>query len=134
MVHLSKIDFSVLYSEGVAKGRITINEFVDMISTSAAKTFGLFPQKGTIAIGSDADLVLFDPNVERVISAETHHMNVDYNAFEGLKVKGEPISVLSRGEFVIKDKEFVGKLGSGQYIRREVKKDEKTVTVKYTTK
>lgn len=122
--------FSVLYSEGVAKGRITINEFVDMISTSAAKTFGLFPQKGTIAIGSDADLVLFDPNVERVISAETHHMNVDYNAFEGLKVKGEPISVLSRGEHVIKDKEFVGKLGRGQYIRREVKKEENPAITK----
>jgi dihydropyrimidinase (EC 3.5.2.2) len=79
-------------------------------------------KKGTIAIGSDADLVLFDPNQERVISAETHHMNVDYSAFEGLKVTGEPISVLSRGDFVIKDKEFVGSLGRGQYIKRQVQK------------
>ncbi|WP_102692308.1 dihydropyrimidinase [Rummeliibacillus pycnus] len=116
--------FSILYSEGVAKGKITINEFVDMISTNAAKIFGLFPQKGTIAVGSDADIVLFDPNKERVISADTHHMNVDYSAFEGLTVKGEPVSVLSRGEFVVKDKEFVGEFGRGQYIKRKVKKGE----------
>lgn len=113
--------FSVLYSEGVAKGRITENEFVDMISTQSAKIFGLFPKKGTIAVGSDADIVLFDPTVKRTISAETHHMNVDYNAFEGLEVTGEPTSVLVRGEYVIQDKKFVGQLGSGKYIRREVK-------------
>lgn len=122
--------FSILYSEGVETGRLTINEFVDMISTSAAKIFGLFPQKGTIAVGSDADIVLFDPNVEREISAATHHMNVDYNAFEGLKVKGEPISVLSRGEYVIENKEFVGELGRGKYIKRRVTKTEGKVTVK----
>ena len=110
--------FSILYSEGVDKGRITLNQFVDMISTRAAKLFGLYPKKGTIAVGTDADLVLFDPKVERVISAKTHHMAVDYNPFEGMNVKGEPISVLSRGEFVIKDKQFVGKPGAGQYIKR----------------
>ena len=120
--------FSVLYSEGVAKGRITLNEFVDMISTQSAKIFGLFPKKGTIAVGSDADIVLFDPNVDRVISAETHHMNVDYNAFEGLAVKGEPTTVIVRGEYVIKDKQFVGTLGSGQYIRREVKNIETVIS------
>lgn len=109
---------SILYSEGVDKGRITLNQFVDLVSTRAAKLFGLYPKKGTIAIGADADVVLFDPNVERVISAETHHMAVDYNPFEGMKVKGEPVSVLSRGEFVIKDKQFVGKPGAGQYIKR----------------
>ena len=111
--------FGILYSEGVAKGRITINEFVDMISTSAAKTFGLFPKKGTIAIGSDADIVLFDPAVKRVISAETHHMNVDYNPYEGWEVAGEVQSVLVRGEYVVKDKTFVGTLGSGQYLKRK---------------
>ena len=111
--------FGILYSEGVAKGRITVNEFVDMISTSAAKTFGLFPKKGTIAIGSDADIVLFDPNVKRVISAQTHHMNVDYNPYEGWEVTGEVQSVLVRGEYVVKDKTFVGTLGSGQYIKRK---------------
>ena len=111
--------FGILYSEGVAKGRITVNEFVDMISTSAAKTFGLFPKKGTIAIGSDADIVLFDPNVKRVISAQTHHMNVDYNPYEGWEVTGEVQSVLVRGQYVVKDKKFVGTLGSGQYIKRK---------------
>ncbi len=111
--------FSVLYSEGVKKGRITLNQFVDIVSTQAAKLFGLFPQKGTIAVGSDADIVLFDPNKERVISAETHHMNVDYSALEGMKVVGEPISVLVRGEYVIKDKQFVGKQGSGKYLKRK---------------
>ncbi|OQM45444.1 dihydropyrimidinase [Anoxybacillus sp. UARK-01] len=110
---------SILFSEGVKKGRITLNQFVDITSTRIAKLFGLFPKKGTIAVGSDADLVIFDPNVERVISAETHHMAVDYNPFEGMKVAGEPISVLSRGEFVVRDKVFVGKPGYGQYLKRE---------------
>lgn len=110
--------FSLLYSEGVRKGRISLNQFVDVISTASAKLFGLFPKKGTIAVGSDADLVIFDPNVERTISVDTHHMNVDYNAFEGMKVTGVPVSVMCRGEFVIRDKQFVGKPGFGQYLRR----------------
>lgn len=118
--------FSILFSEGVAKGRISINEFVDMISTSAAKIFGLYPQKGTIAIGSDADIVLFDPTVKREISANTHHMNVDYNPYEGWEVIGEPVSVFVRGEYVIKNKEFVGVLGSGQYIKRSLQPTAKT--------
>ena len=110
--------FSLMYSEGVVKGRLSLNQFVDVIATRAAKLFGLFPQKGTIAVGSDADLVIFDPKIERVISAETHHMNVDYNPFEGMRVTGEPVSVLSRGEFVIRDKQFVGTKGSGRYLKR----------------
>ncbi|MCA1029791.1 dihydropyrimidinase [Bacillus timonensis] len=109
---------SILFSEGVKKGRISLNQFVDITSTRIAKLFGLFPKKGTISVGADADIVIFDPNVERVISAETHHMAVDYSAFEGMKVTGEPVSVLSRGEFVIRDKQFVGKVGSGKYIKR----------------
>lgn len=110
---------SILFSEGVKKGRISLNQFVDMISTRSAKLFGLFPQKGTIAVGSDADLVIFDPNVERTLSAETHHMAVDYNAFEGLQVTGEPVSVLSRGEFVVQNRQFVGESGHGQYLKRK---------------
>ncbi|MDF2922242.1 MAG: phenylhydantoinase [Paenibacillaceae bacterium] len=111
--------FSILYSEGVEKGRISLHKFVDVIATQSAKLFGLFPQKGTIAIGSDADIVIFDPHVKRTISADTHHMNVDYNAFEGFEVTGEPVSVLVRGEFVIRDKQFAGTPGSGQYLRRK---------------
>ena len=110
---------SILYSEGVHKGRLSINKFVDVVSTASAKLFGLFPRKGTIAIGSDADIVIFDPTVQRTILAETHHMKVDYNAFEGMRVTGEPITVLSRGEFVIRDRTFVGKPGYGRYLHRE---------------
>ncbi|WP_078379585.1 dihydropyrimidinase [Sutcliffiella halmapala] len=109
---------SVLFSEGVKKGKISIHQFVDIVSTRVAKLFGMFPKKGTIAVGADADLVIFDPNKERVISASTHHMAVDYNAFEGMKITGEPVSVLVRGEFVVQDKQFVGKAGSGQYVKR----------------
>ncbi|MFC5531915.1 dihydropyrimidinase [Cohnella yongneupensis] len=111
--------FSLLYSEGVRKGRLTLHKFVDVVSTTSAKLFGLFPQKGTIAIGSDADIVIFDPMIERTLSAATHHMKVDYNAFEGMQVVGEPVSVLVRGEFVIRNKTFVGKPGSGQYLHRK---------------
>ncbi|MGN8646777.1 dihydropyrimidinase [Gracilibacillus sp. HCP3S3_G5_1] len=110
--------FSILFSEGVKKGRITLNQFVDIIATRSAKLFGMYPKKGTIAVGADADLVLFDPNQERTLSVNSQHMAVDYSAFEGMKVTGEPITVLSRGKFVIKDKQFVGELGSGEYIKR----------------
>ncbi|MFD0697969.1 dihydropyrimidinase [Paenibacillus sp. GCM10027628] len=110
--------FSILYSEGVAKGRITINQFVDIVSTRVAKLFGLFPRKGTIAIGCDADIVIFNPNVTRTISAASHHMNVDYNPFEGIVITGEPVTVMSRGEYVIKNKQFVGTPGSGQFVKR----------------
>ncbi|MBM7600664.1 dihydropyrimidinase [Virgibacillus halotolerans] len=109
--------FSVLFSEGVKKGRISLNKFIDLTSTQAAKLFGLFPQKGTIAPGSDADIVLFDPNAERTISVDTHHMNVDYSALEGMRIIGEPVTVLSRGDYVIKDKQFVGKPGNGKYLK-----------------
>lgn len=110
---------SILFSEGVKKGRISLNQFVDISSTRSAKLFGLYPGKGTIAVGSDADLVIFDPNIKRTISSETHHMAVDYNAFEGMEVTGEPVSVLVRGEFVIREKQFVGNAGSGQYLKRK---------------
>jgi len=110
---------SILFSEGVKKGRISLNQFVELTSTRAAKLFGLFPKKGTIAVGADADIVIFDPTVERLISAETHHLAVDYNAFEGMKVTGEPVSVMVRGEFVVRDKQLVANPGSGQFLKRE---------------
>ncbi len=110
--------FTLLYSEGVAKGRITIHQFVDLVSTASAKLFGLFPRKGTIAVGSDADLVLFDPSAKRILSAGSHHLKVDYSAFEGMEATGEPVSVLLRGQFVVRDGEFVGQAGCGQYVPR----------------
>lgn len=110
--------FTIMYSEGVHKGRISLNQFVDMTSTKVAKLFGLYPRKGTIAVGGDADIVIFNPNATRTISAQTHHMNVDYNPFEGIEVHGEVRDVLSRGTFVIANKQFVGTKGAGQYLKR----------------
>ena len=84
----------LLYSEGVAKGRISLNKFVEVSSTNAAKIFGMFPRKGTIAVGSDADIVLFDPKAKHQLSAKTHHMNVDYSGYEGWEVEGKVKTVL----------------------------------------
>ncbi|PYT06694.1 MAG: dihydropyrimidinase [Acidobacteria bacterium] len=109
---------SLIYNGGVAAGKIGLNRFVELTSTSAAKLFGLFPRKGTIAVGSDADIVVFDPNEEMTISAASHHMNVDYSAYEGMKVKGVTKTVLSRGRVVIDDGKYVGKPGDGQFLRR----------------
>jgi dihydropyrimidinase len=92
---------------------------VEVVATAPAKLFGLFPRKGTIAVGSDADLVIFDPNEEQVISAKTHHMRVDYSMFEGIQVKGVAKTVLSRGRAVIDAGKFVGRPGSGQFLRRQ---------------
>src|SRR5277367_596295 len=110
---------SLIYSGGVHGGKFSANRFVQLVSTAPAKLFGLYPRKGTIAIGSDADLVIFDPNAEQVISAKTHHMRVDYSMFEGMRVKGVPKNVLSRGRTIIENGKFVGKAGSGEFIRRQ---------------
>jgi dihydropyrimidinase len=109
---------SLVYNGGVVQGRINVNRFVEITSTAAAKIFGLFPRKGTIAVGSDADIVIFDPNRKMTISAETHHMNVDYNCYEGMEVQGVPETVLSRGNLVIENGKYVGKPGNGQYLKR----------------
>jgi dihydropyrimidinase len=109
---------SLVYNGGVAAGRITVNRFVEITSTSAAKIFGLFPRKGTIAVGSDADIVIFDPNEEMTISAKTHHMNVDYSCYEGMRVKGVTKTVLSRGRVVIDEGKYTGKAGQGQFLKR----------------
>jgi dihydropyrimidinase len=110
---------SLVYTGGVHGGRFSPNRFVQLVSTAPAKLFGLFPRKGTIAVGSDADLVVFDPDQEQVISVKTHHMRVDYSMFEGTRVKGVAKSVLSRGRLVIDDGKFVGRAGSGEFIRRQ---------------
>jgi dihydropyrimidinase len=109
---------SLIYNGGVAGGKISLNRFVEITSASAARIFGLFPRKGTIAVGSDADIVIFDPNEEMTISAGTHHMNVDYSAYEGMRVKGVTKTVLSRGALVIEDGRYVGKPGQGQFLKR----------------
>ena len=109
---------SLIYNGGVASGKISVNRFVEITSTSAARIFGLFPRKGTIAVGSDADIVIFDPNEEMTISAKTHHMNVDYSCYEGVRVKGVTKTVLSRGRVVIEDGKYTGKPGQGSFLRR----------------
>jgi dihydropyrimidinase len=110
---------SLIYTGGVGGNRFSANRFVQLVSTAPAKLFGLFPRKGTIAIGSDADIVVFDPNQEQVISASTHHMRVDYSMFEGIHVKGVPKLVLSRGRTLIEGGAFVGRPGSGEFVRRQ---------------
>lgn len=109
---------SLVYSGGVHGKRFSPNRFVQLVSTAPAKLFGLYPQKGAIAVGSDADLVLFDPEEEQVISARTHHMRVDYSMFEGIRVKGVAKTVLSRGHTVIEQGRFTGRPGAGEFIRR----------------
>jgi dihydropyrimidinase len=109
---------SLIYDGGVAEKRISLNRFVELTSTAAAKIFGLFPKKGTIAVGSDADIVIFDPNREQTISSRTHHMRVDYSAYEGRKVRGVTETVLSRGNLIVENGEFKGKPGSGRFLKR----------------
>ncbi len=103
---------------GVVENRISLNRFVELTSTAAAKMFGMFPKKGTIAVGSDADIVILDPDKEQTISAANHHMNVDYSAYEGRTIRGVVETVLSRGKVVIDRGEFQGKSGDGQFIKR----------------
>ena len=112
---------SLVFNGGVNSGRISLNKFVELTSTAAAKTFGLFPKKGTIAVGSDADIVIFDPNRTETISVNntcTHHMNVDYNTYEGFEVTGFTETVLSRGKVIIDNCEYVGKKGDGHFLKR----------------
>ncbi|MGO9640036.1 MAG: dihydropyrimidinase [Candidatus Acidiferrales bacterium] len=110
---------SLIFSGGVNGGRFSANRFVQLVSTAPAKLFGLYPRKGTLAVGSDADVVVFDPNEEQTISAKTHHMRVDYSMFEGIRVKGVPKVVLSRGRVLIENGKFQGRAGAGQFLRRQ---------------
>jgi dihydropyrimidinase len=109
---------NLLFTHGVQSGRIDIHRFVDVASTQAARIFGLFPRKGTIQLGADADLVVYDPDSRGTISARTHHLNVDYNAFEGWQIEGRPTDVTVRGKVQVRDGEFVGQFGHGQLLRR----------------
>ncbi|MCZ6596667.1 MAG: dihydropyrimidinase [Planctomycetota bacterium] len=110
---------SLTYDGGVAAGRISVNRWVELTSTQPAKIFGLFPRKGTIAPGSDADIVIFDPNAEATLSAETLHMRVDYNPYEGRRVQGVTETVLSRGEVIVENGSFTGNAGRGRYLKRK---------------
>jgi dihydropyrimidinase len=108
----------LLFSEGVNKGKISLQKYVEVTSTNAAKIFGMFPRKGTLAIGSDADILIFDPNKEHTISVDTHHMNVDYSAYEGWQLKGKSEIVILRGQVAIEGGECHVEPGYGQFIKR----------------
>ena len=108
----------LIHHHGVNQKRISLNRWVEIVSTTPAKMFGLYPRKGTITVGSDADIVIWDPNKEITISAKSHHMRVDYSMFEGFKVKGDAETVLSRGETVVDKGKWLGKAGRGTFIKR----------------
>jgi dihydropyrimidinase len=108
----------LLHDGGVLAGRISRERWVEVISTAPARMFGLYPRKGVVAVGSDADLVIYDPTAEHTINAKTHHMDVDYSCYEGRSVTGRSDIVLSRGEVVVRDGAFLGAKGRGQFLRR----------------
>jgi dihydropyrimidinase len=109
----------LMFNEGVNKKRITLNHFVELVSTAPAKLFGMFPRKGSISVGSDADLVLFDPKAPFTISAKTQHQNVDYTPYEGMSGQGVPKIVLSNGNVIVREGEFLGTPGAGRFIKRK---------------
>jgi dihydropyrimidinase len=109
----------LMWDGGVRAGRISPNRFVDLTSTAPARIFGLWPRKGTVAVGADADLVLWDPGAQTRLSASTHHMRVDYSLYEGRAVTGAPAVVLSRGEVIVRNGAYVGGRGRGRFLRRD---------------
>ena len=109
---------AILWDEGVNKGRLTLSEFVAVTSTNTAKLFNMYPRKGSISVGADADIVVWDPQGKRTISADTHHMNVDFNIFEGRTVTGIPSHTLSHGKVVWRDGELNAERGAGRYVKR----------------
>jgi dihydropyrimidinase len=108
----------LLYHHGVNLGRLSLNRFVELVATTPAKLFGLYPRKGTLAPGSDADIVVWDPNADHTITAKTHHMRVDYSMFEGFTVKGNAKLVMSRGEALVDKGNYLGRPGRGQFLKR----------------
>jgi len=108
----------LLHDGGVVAGRITKERWVEVISTAPARMFGMYPRKGAVAVGSDADLVVYDPNRKRTISATTHHMDVDYSCYEGRTVQGAADVVMSRGSVIVRNGEFTGRKGAGRFVKR----------------
>ena len=111
----------LIHHYGVGQGKLSLNRFVEITATAPARIFGMYPKKGTIAAGSDADIVIWDPNAEHLISAATHNMRCDFSMFEGYKVKGNARQVFSRGELIVESGKFIGRPGRGQYLKRDAR-------------
>jgi dihydropyrimidinase len=109
----------VLYTYGVRGGKFSLNRWVELCCTNPAKLFGMYPQKGVIAPGSDADLVIWDPHATRTLSAATQHQRTDYNLYEGMPVMGAPRTVLARGRVLVEDGEWKGEQGAGRFVPRK---------------
>ena len=116
----------MIHHFGVREGRISLNRMVELLCTNPAKLFGLYPRKGTLAVGSDADVVVFDPEKRVTISASTHHSRSDYNLYEGTEVQGSPEVVLLRGNVIVDGDQLLAKPGSGQFIKRARPNEELT--------
>jgi dihydropyrimidinase len=110
--------YTLLYDGGVRAGEISLNRFVELVATAPAKLFGLYPRKGTIAPGSDADIVVFEADTERVLSASSHHLNVVYSCYEGRSVRGVPELVMQRGNILVDHGKFLGQPGQGEFLTR----------------
>jgi dihydropyrimidinase len=108
----------LLHDGGVVAGRISCERWVEVVSTAPARMFGMYPRKGSVSVGADADLVVYDPTAKRTISAKTHHMDVDYSCYEGRTVQGRADIVLSRGSVIVRDGTFTGRKGHGRFIKR----------------
>jgi dihydropyrimidinase len=109
---------NVIYSEGVAGGRISLTQMVRYLCAEPARIFGLYPEKGTIIPGADADLVIMDPHAEHVLSISGMHTACDYSCYEGMRLRGRIEKVFSRGRMIVRDNEFIGSKGYGHYLRR----------------
>jgi len=119
----SEFRMPIAFSEGVSKGRIDINKFVALTSANAAKIMGMYPQKGVIQVGSDADITIIDPEIEKVLSVEDSKLEVGWNPYEGMCVKGWPVVTVARGKVIVEDGEFKGTKGAGKFIKRKLHSD-----------
>lgn len=115
-----EVRFPILYSEGVRKRGLSLIQLVDVCCTNAAKLLGMYPKKGALAPESDADVVIFDPNLEKTLRCDDLHMGSDYTIYEGMKVTGYPITVISKGNVIVEDEAYIGKIGNGEYIKRNI--------------
>jgi dihydropyrimidinase len=107
-----------MYTFGVHAGRITLNQWVETCSTGPARLFGLYPRKGSLAVGADADIVLFDPEKAVTLSADLLHENVDYTPYEGFELRGYPLTTLAHGQVIVQDRRFVGEKAQGSFLHR----------------